>query len=98
LRTVAIILVMKTATLEYLEKAGLPPPQARAIIRAMEMEWESQQELLTSKADLGNLRSEMKAEFAQLESRLVRWIFTCMLGQTAVLLGVGYFFLTIIRK
>jgi len=37
------------------------------------------------------LRGEMRAAIAGSEGKLTRWVFTCMLGQTAVLIGAMYF-------
>jgi hypothetical protein len=39
------------------------------------------------------LRGEMKA----FEGRLTRWVFSCILGQTAVMAGAVYFALTHLR-
>jgi hypothetical protein len=122
---------MNTESLDILEKAALPLAQARAILRAMELEWDAQQQALATKAelenlrlamhadfgglqltmkadmanlrselkaDMANLRLEMKADMAALRSELVRWVFTCILGQTAVLVGALYFVLTYLRK
>jgi hypothetical protein len=44
---------------------------------------------LATKADLAELRTEIKA----IEGALSRWVLTCILGQTAVLAGLGYFLL-----
>ena len=44
--------VMKTSSLELLEKTQLPPAQARAILQAMELELASHSSGLASKADI----------------------------------------------
>lgn len=88
-RELAIILEMKTHSLDILEKAELPPAQAHAILKVMELEMASAHESLATKADVMELRMEMKA----IEGTLSRWVLTCILGQTAVLAGLGYFFL-----
>ncbi|HEX3730316.1 MAG TPA: coiled-coil domain-containing protein [Opitutaceae bacterium] len=158
---------MKTASIEILEKALLPPPQAHAILKIVELEITSAQEQLATKADLwdteavlkadllaaktelkgeisaartelkdeisavrtelkdeissvrtelkdevSSVRTELKDEISAVrtelkdeinalrvamnrsEGRLSRWVLTCMLGQTAVLAGFGYFALT----
>ena len=52
------------------------------------------------KADLRILTAEMDQKFGQMEGKLFaiegklsRWVLTCILGQTAVLAGFGYFLL-----
>jgi hypothetical protein len=56
------------------------------------------------KLDIANLREELKAGIAEIKSdlhkvegSLARWVLTCVLscilGQTAVLAGLGYFVL-----
>jgi hypothetical protein len=141
---------VRTSSIEILEKALLPPAQAHAILKVMEVEMAYGQETLATKGDLmatkadlradfgdlrrdfGNLKNDfgdlgddfgdLKIDFAALkgdftllmaefraletkidaridgkigavEGRLTRWVFTCILGQTAVLAGLGYFFL-----
>jgi hypothetical protein len=81
---------MKTASLEILEKSELPTAQAYAILKVMELEMASAQEILATKYDILALRIEMKG----IEGALSRWVLTCILGQTAVLAGLGYFFVT----
>ncbi|HVW22007.1 MAG TPA: hypothetical protein VHC86_12405 [Opitutaceae bacterium] len=51
------------------------------------------------------LRAEMlerfgrlEARFGQLEGRLTRWVFTCILGQTGVLAGLGWFLIAHYRR
>jgi hypothetical protein len=106
---VAIIGVMKTRSLETLGRSQLPPAQAHAILEAMEMEIAAGHESLASrvdlldvksalKADIADLRAELKAEIHKMEGALSRWVLTCMLGQTAVLAGLGYFVLEHLRR
>lgn len=45
------------------------------------------------KAEIAAVRGELMAEIRGVEGRLSRWVLTCILGQTAVLSGLGYFFL-----
>jgi hypothetical protein len=56
-------------------------------------------------ADIVDLRVELKADIADLRAEihkvggaLSRWVLTCMLGQTAVLAGLGYFVLEHLRR
>jgi hypothetical protein len=92
---------MKTSSLEILENAELPPAQAHAILKVMESEMSAAHENLASKTDLlalgADLRGdihELRAEMHGIESKLSRWVLTCILGQTAVLASLGYFVLT----
>jgi hypothetical protein len=96
---------MKTRSLEILEKSELPAEQARAILTVMEMEMVSSQETLATKVDLANFRAEVlerfgkiDARFGEQEGRLIRWVFTCILGQSAVLGGLGWFLLAHFRN
>ena len=57
------------------------------------------------KADIQALRAELKgdilssrAESKGTEGKLMRWVLTCMLGQTAVLAGAMYFALTHLQQ
>ena len=122
---------MKTRSLEILGRSQLPPAQAHAILKVMEMEIAAGHESLASrvdlldvksalkadilelraelKADIVELRAELKADIADLraeihkvEGALSRWVLTCVLscilGQTAVLAGLGYFVLEHLRR
>ena len=102
-------MAMQAATLEILEKADLPPHQARAIAQAIELEVSAghtslatRQDLLEVKHEIQVLRQdfqkdlqvtkqELRAEIADSKSEVVRWVFLCILGQSAMLLGIGYF-------
>ena len=49
----------------------------------------------------GGLESRMghlELKLESVKSELVRWVFTCMLGQTAVLLGAAYFLTSLLEK
>lgn len=130
---------MQAESLEVLEGAALPPSQARAIVRAIEIEIAGAKDVLATKHDIvlrradmtelradirselkseigslrseiGGLRSEMgglrgelgfrisdlrgelRAEFHAGASSITRQMYTAMLGQMAVLLGLAYFF------
>ena len=71
----------------------MPPDQARAILKVMESEFAMQHRELATKGDFHAL--ELKIE--SLRSELVRWVFVCTFGQTAILAGVMYFVLTYVR-
>jgi hypothetical protein len=68
---------MQAESLEVLEKAAVAPAQARAIVRAIEIEiagatdtLATKQDLAVLKQDLGLLRQELKQDLAMLENRL----------------------------
>jgi hypothetical protein len=96
---------MQTSSLEILENTQLPPTQARAILQAMELEINAREAVFATKSDLKDaihsldLRLEaLRGELKGLEGRLMRWTFTCVLGQTAVMAGALYFALTHLRQ
>ena len=88
---------MQAATLEILEKANVPAAQARAFAQAIEIEMAAQRDVLATKLDLSDVRRELEVKLESVKSELVRWVFLCILGQTAVLLGAAYFFVSRIR-
>ncbi len=95
---------MQAASLEVLEKANLPPLQARAIVQAIEIA--GARDTLATKHDVVQLRQEMSDRRHGLEIKLEgvrteihasassssRQMYAALLGQMAVLLGVAYFF------
>lgn len=95
---------MQAESLDVLEKADVPPAQARAIVRAIEIELTGAKDTLATKHDLAdvrqeiaNLRGELKAEIHASASSVTRQMYMALLGQMAVLLGFAYFFATHIR-
>jgi hypothetical protein len=99
---------MQAESLEVLEKADVAPAQARAIVRAIEIELGSVKVTLGTKQDLSSLGQELRQEMAQLRgelraeihasaSSIVRQMYGALLGQMAVLLGFAYFFATHVR-
>jgi len=88
---------MKTISLDILEKTQLPLNQARAILEAMELEINAREEILATKSDLNNAFHALELKMEGLEGRLTRWVFTCMLGQSAVIAGAVYFALAHLR-
>ena len=99
---------MQAESLEVLEKADVAPAQARAIVRAIEIELGSAKETLATKQDVSLLGQELRQEMAELRgelraeihasaSSIVRQMYGALLGQMAVLLGFAYFFATHVR-
>lgn len=99
---------MQAESLEVLEKADLPSAQARAIVRAIEIELGSAKDTLATKQDLvvlrhelgqqmSDMRGELRAEIHGGTSSTVRQMYVAVLGQMAVLLGFAYFFATHVR-
>jgi hypothetical protein len=99
---------VQAESLEVLEKADVPPAQARAIVRAIEIEIGGAKDTLATKHDLRELRSDLRQEMAELRGELkaeihgsassvTRQMYAALLGQMAVLLGFAYFFATHVR-
>jgi hypothetical protein len=95
---------MQAESLEVLEKADLAPAQARAIVRAIEIELEGAKVTLATKPDLALLGQELRREMSELRaeihasaSSIVRQMYGALLGQMAVLLGFACFFATHVR-
>jgi hypothetical protein len=55
---------MPAESLEVLEKADVPPAQARAIVRAIEIEIGGAQDTLATKQDLLLLRQELRQDMS----------------------------------
>jgi hypothetical protein len=96
---------MQAESLEVLEKSDFSRPQARAIVRAIEIELTSAKDTLVTKQDLALFGQELRREMADMRgglraeihasaSSVVRQMYTALLGQMAVLLGFAYFFAT----
>ena len=45
-------------------------------------------ETMATKADLAEVRTDLRREMAERETRLVKWMFGAMLAQTAVIVGI----------
>ncbi|TLZ41274.1 MAG: hypothetical protein E6K23_07370 [Gammaproteobacteria bacterium] len=95
----SILTAVQAASLEILEKADVPPAQARAIVQAMEIQIAGARDTLATKHDLLVLRNELSEKIGDLRTEMhglassnVRQRYAAMLGQTAVLLGIAYFF------
>jgi hypothetical protein len=100
---------MQTASLDLLEKTKLPPDQARAILKVMEAEFATHRAELATKADLDATKADLRVALREythalelkiesLRGELVRWVFVCTFGQTALLAGVIYFVLTYVKR
>jgi hypothetical protein len=88
---------MQAASLEVLEKANLPAPQARAIVQAIEIEIAGAHTSLATKDDVHRLELKiegLRSEIHTTASSSARQQYAALLGQMAVLLGLAYFFVT----
>jgi len=110
---------MQAESLEVLEKASVAPAQARAIVRAIEIEIAGAKDTLATKQDvvglhqaLDVLRAELRGGMTALGAAIrvevakqigdlraeiggvTRQMYVALLGQTAVMLGFFYFFIT----
>ena len=95
---------MQAESLEVLKKADVAPAQARAIVRASEIELVGAKDTLATKQDvmllrqeMSNMRGELRAEIHGSASSVARQMYAALLGQMAVLLGFAYFFATHVR-
>ena len=59
-------MAVQAASLEVLEKAAVPPAQARAIVQAIEIEIAGASDRLATKHDLSTLGQELRSEMAGL--------------------------------
>jgi hypothetical protein len=66
-----IIMTMQVESLEVLEKADVAPAQARAIIRAIEIELVGARETLATKQDLLLLRQDMRQDIEKLRREML---------------------------
>src|SRR5688572_27935667 len=92
---------MQAESLEVLEKASVAPAQARAFVRAIEIEIAGAKDTLATKRDLDMLRSELRSEIAKLGGELhaeihravsgsTRQMYMALLGHMAMTLGFIY--------
>jgi hypothetical protein len=101
---------MQAESLEVLEKASVAPAQARAIVRAIEIEIEiaGAKDTLATKRDLDVLREDLRTEIAKLGGELhaeihravsgsTRQMHMALLGHMAMTLGFIYFLNTQLR-
>jgi hypothetical protein len=88
---VVIIPRMITRSLEILEKAQLPPAQARAILEVMEPEFTTGS--FATKDDLRTALAPFptKAELFEVKAELMRWMFVFWAGQIAATLAIVKF-------
>ena len=86
-------MTMRAESLEILEKAEVPPAQARAIVRAIELELAGAKDTLATTYDV----LELKAEIHASASGITRQLYLAVLGQMAGMLGFAYFFATNLR-
>jgi len=61
---------MQAESLEVLEKAEVAPAQARAIVRAIEIEIAGAKDTLATKSDLALLRQDLRQEIAEVRQEM----------------------------
>jgi hypothetical protein len=95
---------MQAESLEVLEKASVAPAQARAIVRAIEIEIAGAKDTLATKRDLDLLRTEMAklggdlhAQIHRAVSSSTRQMYMALLGHMAMTLSFIYFLSTQLR-
>ena len=92
-------MAVQPASLEILERAQVPPAQARAIVQAIEIEIAGAKETLATKQDFLILRHEMAEMRAELRHEIAGLVthgqlYAAITAQTILLLGIAYFFVT----
>ena len=98
-------MTMQAESLEVLEKASVAPAQARAIVRAIEIEIAGATDTLATKRDLDLLRGEIAKLGGELHagdrsrclSGSTRQMYMALLGHLAMTLGFIYFLNTQLR-
>ena len=103
-------MAVQPASLEVLEKAAVPPAQARAIVQSIEIEiagardtLATRQDMLILRHEMAELRGALRQDMADLrhtfELKIASTVtqpqlYGAILGQMALLLGIAYFFVT----
>ena len=82
---------MRVASLEVLENASVPAPQARAILQAIETEVGSGQQALATKQDLAVAIAGVETRIEASARGILTQMYLAALGQLSVLLGAAYF-------
>jgi len=82
---------MQAASLEILENANVPAPQARAIVRSIEIEIASAHEELLRRRELDQERVRLRSEFRTARGRYARNLWLAVLGETAAIAVIVYF-------
>ena len=101
-------MAVQAASLEILEKAAVTPAQTRAIVQAIEIEiagaqdtLATTQDILVLKQDILVLRHEFMEKLSEVRTELRAAIagtvthvqfYAALSAQTALLLGIAYFF------
>ena len=103
-------MAVQAASLEILEKAAVPPAQARAIVQAIEVEIAGAKDTLATKQDilvlkqdilvlrhefmekLSDVRTELRAAIAGMVTHTQ--LYAALSAQTALILGIAYFFVS----
>ena len=102
---------MQAESLEVLEKASVAPAQARAFVRAIEIELVKAPETLATKNDLAVLRMDVRGEMAALRTELAkqggelraeiygatRQMYIALLLQAGLLFAFFCFFVLLLR-
>ena len=89
-------MAMQAESVELREQANVPSNQARAIVRAIEIEIAGARDTLATKHDILLLRQEMselsgnlRAEIHSNASSITRQMYAALLGQMAVQIGIA---------
>ena len=78
----SILTFDKLAFVDSLTKGGVPEDQARTHANALDT---ALRDTVATKADLAELRAELRAGLAEFKTDILKWMCGALLGQTAIL-------------
>ena len=73
-----------------LKESGIPENQAEAISEALQEAQEFRLAELADKRDLKELDQSVKRDLMELENRLVKWVATMFIAQSALVIGAMF--------
>jgi hypothetical protein len=83
-----------TATIRLYDmlKPKLGEQEARMFIQHFEESFDDQfaskSQQLSTKQDVAELRADIEVKMAQMETRIIKWMFIFLIGQAAAIIGV----------
>jgi len=83
-------MAMQAESLDVLEKANVPAPQARAIVRAIEIELDMAALGHGLKQDMTEMRRELEVKIASALRDNLRYKCMAILAQTGILAGIVF--------
>lgn len=84
-------MAVQAETLEMLERMNMSPQMVRAIAQGIDIELSARSNDFALKSDLTQLRHSLELRMEALRSDILRHMYTAILTQMALLVGIGYF-------